>query len=212
MSFSDIVKAILPKTKALLAIKTTKKTIFRNFTQKFNSIVKKAAPKHTNFYIPKTAYLMLVFLACFFSCATKHNIEKKEVTIDTNPKLIFLNYTISKNEDGEKSITLIDKKIVDGKLRNKGSKYIKSGKIGDLVSEQLDENKNTLYKQAIANPFIKSIEVTTDSLTLKKQIVSIKQTPLNLRLQLDVETKFIRLTEVIDSLENTKPIITTPID
>jgi hypothetical protein len=154
---------------------------------------------------------MLLFFVNL-SCATKQNVTKKEVSIDSNPKLIFLNYIISRSDNGAKSIMFVDKKIVDGKLRNKGSKYINSGKIGDLVSEQLDENKNILYKQTIANPLIKSIEVITDSLTFKKQIVIIKQSPLNLRFQLDAKTKFIRLTEVIDSLENTKPIITTPIN
>jgi len=173
--------------------------------------LKKAAPKYTNFCNLKVAYVTFLFCACL-ACATKHNIDKAEVSIDSNPKLIFLNYTISKNENGEKSITFINKKIVDGKLRNKGSKYIKTARIGDLVSQQLDKNKNTLFKQAITNPLLKTIEIMTDSLTFKKQIVVLKQSPLNLRLQLHPETKFIKLTEVIDSLENTKPLITIPLD
>lgn len=173
--------------------------------------MKKIAPKHINLKKPIAVYALLLLFICL-SCATKHNIDNKDVAIESNPKLIFLNYTISENQNSEKSVMFIDKKIVDGKLRNQGHKYLESGKTGDLVSEQLDKNKKVLHKQTIANPLLKHIEVATDSFTFKKQMITIKQKSLNLRLQLHGKTKFIRLTEVIDSLGNTKPMITTSLD
>ncbi|MCL5130131.1 hypothetical protein [Algibacter sp. L4_22] len=154
---------------------------------------------------------MFLILACI-SCASKLKITDNQIITESNPKLIFLNYKISKNDSGEKSIQFIDKKIVDGKLRNKSSKYINSGAVGDLVCVQLDNNKKTLSNQIISNPLLKSIEFTTDSLSFKKRRVSIKQTSLNLRIQLNPATKFIRIKEIIDSLQNTKTLIISSIE
>lgn len=146
-----------------------------------------------------------------YACATKPNLLKNETIVESNPKLIFLNYAISKNENNQKSIEFIDKKIVDGKLRNKGSKYINSGTVGDLVCVQLNQNKIPIAEQTIANPLIKHIESTTDSLTFKKHTAPIKQRTLNLRIQLHAATKFIKLEEIIDSLQTRKPLITSSI-
>ena len=173
--------------------------------------MKKVAPKHTNFYKPKTAFLLLIILACF-SCASKSVITQNQDIPDSNPKLIFLNYQISNNKSGQKSIKFIGNKIVDGKLRNKGSKYIEIGNTGDLVCAQLSKNKTLISEQTISNPLLKTIEITTDSFTFKKRNVAIKQAPLNIRIQLNASTKFIRIKEVIDSLQNTKTLITSSIE
>ena len=173
--------------------------------------MKKVAPKHTNFYKPKTVFLMLFALVCI-SCATKTSLVQNAEVPESDPKLIFLNYRVSQNSKGQKSIEFIDKKIVNGKLRNSDSKYIKSGVPGDLVCTQLSENKTLITEQTISNPLLKTIEFTTDSFNFKKRNVSIKQAPLNLRIQLNTSTKFIRIKEVIDSLQNTKTLITSNIE
>lgn len=173
--------------------------------------MKKVAPKHTNFYKPKTAFSILFVLVCI-SCASNTSLVQNSENQEGNPKLIFLNYQISQNKNGQKSIEFIDKKIVDGKLRNSSSKYIKSGVLGDLVCTQLSKNKTLISEQTISNPLLKTIEFTTDSFNFKKRNVSIKQTPLNLRIQLNTSTKFIRIKEITDSIQNTKTLITSNIE
>jgi len=157
----------------------------------------------------KTVSLVILSLLIFFnlSCGTKKNLSQEDVSLQTQPKLIFLNYTISKNEDGHKQITFLNKIITDGKLKN--NNYSKSGFIGDLICTQLDEYENPLQNIIVKNPLSQVIEFVNDSLNFEKKQVNLKNNELSLRLQLHSKTKSILLSEIIDSLQTTKELILT---
>lgn len=164
--------------------------------------MKKVTPQNTISIL--TSFLVVTIL---FSCGIKKNSPEVHETLENNPKLIFLNYTISKNENGEKQMGFLNKIITDGKLKN--NTFPKTGVIGDLKCMQLDENTNLLQSIIIKNPLEKVLEFVNDSLTFEKRKVELKNSELALRLQLHNKTKSIVISEIIDSLQNSKVLIKT---
>tara|TARA_R110002096_G_scaffold116562_2_gene252468 strand:- start:1516 stop:1989 length:474 start_codon:yes stop_codon:yes gene_type:complete len=143
------------------------------------------------------------------SCGAKKSSPQENVILEINPKLIFLNYSISKKENGEKNIQFINQIVTDGKLKSNGVIFVKNPKKGDLKCTQLDENSNELQNLFIENPLTKMIEFVNDSLSFEKKNVNLENNELSLRLQLHNKTKSILISEVIDSLKHTKALIKT---
>ncbi len=146
------------------------------------------------------------------SCGSKKGISQEEIKQESNPKLLFLNYTISKDENGKKSIQFINKIIADGKAKSNSNKYIKIGAIGDLKCSQLDKDSTEINHIIIKNPFIKTIEFVNDSLTFENKRIVLNKAPISLRLQLHSKTKLMVISEIIDSLENSNPLISTKLN
>lgn len=155
-------------------------------------------------------YALLVAMGfVLVSCATKKNISQTEAEIEVNPKLLFLNYIITENISGDKTVQFISKKTVDGKARGRSNKYVTSGKIGDLKCSQLNSKSQILKSIFIKNPLNKTIEFVNDSFLLESKSLRVKKAPLSLRLQLHPDSKQIVISEVIDSLLNNKKLHTT---
>lgn len=151
---------------------------------------------------------LMVIILC--SCGTiKNSIQETKLT-QNNPKLIFLNYTISKNENGEKHMVFLNKIITDGKLKN--NKFSNTGSIGDLKCSQLDENTHLIESVIIKNPLSQVIEFVNDSLAFEKKQLHLNSNELSLRLQLNNRTKYILISEIIDSLQNSKELIKTELN
>lgn len=147
-----------------------------------------------------------------FSCASKKALLKEEAVLEPNPKLIFLNYSLSESSSGLYNIQFISKKITDGKLKSNSAKYVKWGTIGDLVCMQLDKNETPITRQIIKNPLLKSIEYINDSLQFESKQIRTKKSSLALRFQLKQACKSITISQVTDSLQNTTPLIITKIN
>jgi len=136
-----------------------------------------------------------------------------EAVIETLPrKLIFLNYTISQDANGKKHILFINKIITDGKLKNNTETYLKTGSVGDLKCSQLDKDSVEIKTVIIQNPISKIIEYVNDSLIFESKKIELNRAPLSLRLALHDKTKYITISHIIDSLQNTRPLITTKLD
>jgi hypothetical protein len=144
-----------------------------------------------------------------FACGIKKNKPQDNEIAELNPKLIFLNYSITKNENGEKSIKFINQIVADGKLKNISKNFIKNPAIGDLKCSQLDQNSKELQILFIENPLEQVIEFVNDSLSFEKKSVILEKNEISLRLQLHSKTKSILISEVIDSLNHTKQLIKT---
>ncbi|WP_034043436.1 hypothetical protein [Wocania ichthyoenteri] len=159
-----------------------------------------------------TALLVTLFtFAIINSCASKQNSIQNSTIEELNPKLLFLNYTISVSNTGKKKIRFINKKIADGKLKSNSSKYINTGSINDLKCIQLDEKSKEIESIIIKNPLVKTVEFVNDSLIFEKKVLNLNSTPLSLRIQLNSKTKSIVISEIVDILQNSKPLITTRI-
>lgn len=165
---------------------------------------------HNNFY-KSFAQLMLVLLS-LTSCGSKRSIPQADAQSEANPKIIFLNYTISKGDDGHKQALLLNKTITDGKFKKASSNYINSGGIGDLKCAQLDKQSNELQVVAVKNPLSKIVEFVNDSLIFERKQIDLENGTLSLRLQLNTKTKYIVISEIVDSLKQSKPLIKTQLD
>lgn len=154
----------------------------------------------------------MLTLVVSFSCVSKKNItDHASETNATNPKLIFLNYNISKGENEEKSIEFINKITTKGKLK-KDLNAKKTGAIGDLKCSQL--NKDSIEIQYIIkdNPLLKIVEYANDSLIFERKKIELNKASLSLRMTLNSKAKFLVISEIVDSLQNTRPLITTKLD
>mgnify|MGYP000026466145 CR=1 FL=1 len=153
--------------------------------------------------------ILFALILIGFSCASKKNIEKQTVLKVSNPKLIFLNYDISQTENGKKKIELINKIVADGKLKIKTTD--KSGNLGDLICNQLDENSNILQSIVIKNPLLKTFEYIDDSKQFQTKVVKLDHTEFSLKLKLNPNTKHIIIKEFTLSKKNLKSLIKTKI-
>ncbi|WP_100616292.1 hypothetical protein [Confluentibacter citreus] len=158
-------------------------------------------------------FLLLSLIALHISCAAKKNIVANEIIIEAlPPKLIFLNYTISQDANGDKHIQFVNKIITDGKLKNNTEAYFKTGAVGDLKCSQLDKDSLEIKTVIIENPLSKIMEYVNDSLIFESKKIELKSAPLSLRLALHDKTKYITISHIIDSLQNSRPLITTKLD
>lgn len=155
-------------------------------------------------------------LVCLFlsivSCGIRKTTTEEQKPLEINPKIIFLNYSISKEENGNKKMVFINKTIANGRLKNSSNKYLKTGKKGDFICTQKDKNSNKLQTVYIKNPFSKTIEFINDSLIFESKKIDLTTTQISLRLQLNSKTKSIIISEIIDDLKNTNPLIETKLD
>lgn len=155
---------------------------------------------------------MLYFtVLLMMACASKKNIETKPITEESHPKLLFLNYIISKSELG-KSVSFVNKLITDGKLKANGNTYLEKGLVGDLKCSQLNADSIEISHVYVKNPLSKTIEYINDSLTFENKHLELDKAALSLKLQLDTRTKFITISEITDSLQPSKPLIKTALD
>ena len=156
----------------------------------------------------KTIYFIAFLMV---ACASQKNIEPKPISQELHPKLLFLNYIISKDETG-KSITLVNNIITDGKLKSNGNKYLKKGTIDDLKCSQLNSDSIEISHVYLKNPLFKTIEYINDSLIFENKYLELDRAALSIKLQLENTTKFIMISEIIDTLQHTKPLITTKLN
>ncbi|SDI11095.1 hypothetical protein [Winogradskyella thalassocola] len=149
---------------------------------------------------------LLTLLIALLSCASKQHIVTEEEPIITQPKLLFLNFEITKLND-IKSVSLINQIKTDGKLKGHTSEESK-GDIGDLEYLILDKDLNQLEKHYIKNPLKKVIEFINDSGNFEKKLLDLDRSEFSLRLQLKSKAEYIVINEItsegITKLNTTK--------
>jgi len=149
---------------------------------------------------------LLILLIALLSCASKQHIITEEEPIITQPKLLFLNFEITKLND-IKSVSLINQIKTDGKLKGHTSEDTK-GDIGDLEYLILDKDLNQLEKHYIKNPLKKVIEFVNDSGNFEKKMLDLDRSEFSLKLQLKPKAEYIVINEItsegITKLNTTK--------
>ena len=182
---------------------------FLNFTKYFTPIfsVLKLKTEHIK---PKTYLPLLCVLWFLMSCGSHKNMATQESSIESSPKIIFLNYNIKKTADDKRSIKFINKIVTDGKLKK--TDVLEDGIIGDLVCTQLDKNSNTLQRFIIKNPLVKNIEYIDESNSFQNKKIDLDSAQFSLRLQLRPNTKYIAISNFSTSENPKKPLIKTNIN
>lgn len=153
---------------------------------------------------------MLLVYIIVNSCASKQNSIQSASAEETNPKLLFLNYIISQNSNGDKSVKFINKIITKGKLKH--NIQSEEGTYGDLICHQLDENLNTLQSVTVKNPLNKNFEFVNDLKQFERKNVQLKSAEFSLKLKLEPYTKYVVINEITNSKIENKPLIKTEIN
>lgn len=153
---------------------------------------------------------MLLVYAMVNSCASKQNSIQSSATEETNPKLLFINYKISQDSKGDKSVKFINKIITEGKLKH--NIHSDDGDYGDLICHQLDKNLNTLQSVTVKNPLNKTFEFANDLKQFERKNVKLKEVEFSLKLKLEPYTKYITINEIVKDKKETKPLIKTEIN
>ena len=144
--------------------------------------------------LTKTTTLLFI-LFVVMSCASRQQVSSEESKISPKPQLLFLNYSISKNADDEKTIVLINQIITDGKLKSKTKSEEKTSP-EDLECLILDKDFNELEKIIIKNPLLKIVEFVNDLGNFEKRILDLDSVQFSLRLQLQPKAKHIIINEL----------------
>ena len=143
----------------------------------------------------------------FTSCGSKKVVATNNDSYP--PKLIFLNYSIEKLENGKKSVRFINKIIADGKLKN--NEYQENGAFGDLECHQLDKNLNLLQRIVLKNPLIKDIEYIDETKKFQTKKVDLSSTEFSLRLKLKPNAKYVTINEISQQNKEVKLLLKTKI-
>ncbi|WP_136480188.1 hypothetical protein [Cognatitamlana onchidii] len=141
----------------------------------------------------KLAFVLLLIFSCG---GTKQAAPLKTETIKS-PKIIFLTYSISKEDDGKKMVELLQQKIVEGKIKT--SESMENGKPGDLVCKQLNSKSEVLATTLIKDPLNKTVEFSTESMEFQTKSFSIEKTMFTLRMQLHHHANNITISTFADN-------------
>lgn len=153
---------------------------------------------------------MLFVYTIVNSCASKQNSIQNSAVEESNPKLLFLNYKISEDDNGNKTIKFINKIITDGKLKQ--NSYTNEGVYGDLICQQLDKKSNVLQSITIKNPLVKNFEFVNDLKQFERKNVELKTAEFSLKLKLEPYTKYITINEITKNKNENKPLVKTIIN
>ena len=134
-------------------------------------------------------YISLILILLISSCKTK------QIGTDRPPMIIFLNYDISKDSDGEIKVDFINKIISEGRLKKDLSQE-KSFAKDDIICIQNNSRSKPIQSMIIPNPFVKRVESIDDSGRLYMKLIEVDSTQISIRMQLNPLTKFIILEQM----------------
>jgi hypothetical protein len=149
-------------------------------------------------------YLIPFLLLTIISCKSFENtsienetrIEKKE-----DPQIIFSNFKIKKIEENL-IVTPINSLITKGQLKQKLPTNDKKEKDA-LIICQTDKNKSTINQYILSNPLIKTFETYSESGEFSKKTIYLDSIQFSLRMQLDLNTTYISIYQLIDTTNST---------
>ena len=156
----------------------------------------------------KITILLLVLLPVFLGCKNSKQSFENQTEIESTPKILFLNYAIEKTLDNKRKIEFINKKIVDGKLKNIAFEPIGNAVDGDLIFSELDSKLKTINKILIKNPLVQTIEYVDDAKQFQTKTLDLDKSQFSIRLQLKNATKYI----TISNFAENEPLIKTKIN
>jgi hypothetical protein len=141
----------------------------------------------------KLIYVILLMLLAGCTSLKTHTIDNTtdDVSITSTPKIIFINYKVSKKIDETIKVDLINKIIAEGSLKMNDQK--ENNNDNNFTCTQIDKNLLPIDSLYISNPLIKNIEFITPSGLLDKKRIELDSTEFSVRMQLNPRTKFITL-------------------
>lgn len=161
-------------------------------------------------HIVMVQVLLFIGLTSYVSCGMKAQQLTSEVNQEQGPKLLFLNYSISKTNSGKKDVSFINKVIADGRLKDMSNKQPLSG-LEDITCIQFDKNKVAVEQTYVKNPLKPVVEYVNDDGELEKRQLDLDTAQFSIKLQLDARTSYITLFLMDTSGAPSTELITTSI-
>ena len=93
---------------------------------------------------------------------------QSQVVVDETPKILFVNYKISKGPDKSIQVELINTIVANGTFKNTDEGLPSQNK-GDYVCLQLDSEGGIIDQLPVSNPLIKNIEHVNDEGTSRSK-------------------------------------------
>jgi hypothetical protein len=123
--------------------------------------------------------------------------KSNQIDSDKPPRIVFVNYNITKDSDGNIAINMINKIITEGKLKQDLS-HKENVEFGDLKVIQTNNRSKPIRSIIIANPLVKNVEYADASGRLSRKIIELETTKFTIRMQLDPQTKYIIIKQLND--------------
>jgi hypothetical protein len=162
----------------------------------------------------KTRLVALLFLLVAFimSCnPAKHTYSSDPVEIKATPKILFLNYQISRDSTKTNySAQLINMIPKDGTIKV-DQQHNGQAEIDDLELLVLDRNQKIISHRYIPNPLDKSVEYVNDAGQFERKMIHLDSAQFSIRLQIEPSASSILLNRFIGNETEAKLLLKTPV-
>lgn len=148
--------------------------------------------KQNNTGIP--ALLLLIMISIMISChPAKHTYSSDPVETKATPKILFLNYQISRDSTKTNyNAQLINMIIKEGTIKE-DQQEMGQAEIHDLELLVRDRNQQIISHRYIPNPLDKSVEYVNDAGQFERQMIHLDSAQFSIRLQIEPDASSILL-------------------
>ena len=148
--------------------------------------------KQNNTGIP--ALLFLIMISIMISChPAKHTYSSDPVETKATPKILFLNYQISRDSTKTNyNAQLINMIIKEGTIKE-DQQEMGQAEIHDLELLVRDRNQQIISHRYIPNPLDKSVEYVNDAGQFERQMIHLDSAQFSIRLQIEPDASSILL-------------------
>ena len=144
------------------------------------------------------ALLLLIMISILMSCnPAKHTYSSDPVGTKATPKILFLNYQISRDSTKTNySAQLINTILKDGTIKV-DQQHNEQAEINDLELLVLDRNQQIISHRYIPNPLDKSVEYVNNAGQFERKMIHLDSAQFSIRLQIEPGASSILLNRFI---------------
>jgi len=159
-----------------------------------------------------SALLLLIMISILVSCnPAKHTYSSDPVNTKATPKILFLNYQISRDSTKTNySAQLINIILNDGSIKE-DQQHKGQPEIDDLELLVLDLNQQIISHRYIPNPLDKSVEYVNDAGQFERLMIHLDSAQFSVRLQIEPGASSILLNRFIGNETEARLLLKTPI-
>jgi hypothetical protein len=146
-------------------------------------------------------FLTIPFYFCCNVLQNKYlNGKPENATISSltkNAQIVYLFFKVEKTDSGSEKITLLEKKIVDGKLKANPIFDEGTRKTGDFVISMTDANGKEIVKQLVEDPLNPTREVYGDKIS--RHTLTLQNAEFSVRYSHSAEIQMVKIEKMTDS-------------
>ena len=123
------------------------------------------------------------------------NVQK--IGVQSENQIYYLFFKINKNDSGLEKISLVENKIVKGKMKSKPVFSENEVKNGDLLITVTNGRGKEIIKQNIEDPLNPELESFGDK--IERHQLNLKESEFSIRFQYSEEIKSVKIEKITDS-------------